>query len=149
PGLGRQDQALRWSRPLRRRAARMARPARIRMRSRKPCVLARRRLFGWKVRLLTVVSGQSVVLDHVGRAGGAEAGSLAGAERLRGPHPQPADPLATARFAESKLEGPVRTAHSSPERPGHLPRVRIGTGQGQTEARRSPPRVAKNLRHAD
>jgi hypothetical protein len=32
----------------------MARPARVRMRSRKPCVLARRRLFGWKVRLLTV-----------------------------------------------------------------------------------------------
>jgi len=35
------------SRPLRRRAARMARPARVRMRSRKPWVLARRRLFGW------------------------------------------------------------------------------------------------------
>jgi hypothetical protein len=36
-----------------RRAAMMARPARVRIRSRKPCVLARRRLFGWKVRLLT------------------------------------------------------------------------------------------------
>src|SRR4051794_40179042 len=32
----------------------MARPARVRMRSRKPCVFARRRLFGWKVRLLTI-----------------------------------------------------------------------------------------------
>ena len=31
----------------------MARPARVRMRRRKPWVLARRRLFGWKVRLLT------------------------------------------------------------------------------------------------
>ena len=31
----------------------MARPARVRIRSRKPCVLARRRLLGWKVRLLT------------------------------------------------------------------------------------------------
>lgn len=41
------------SRPLRRRAARIARPARVRMRSRKPCVFARRRLFGWNVRLLT------------------------------------------------------------------------------------------------
>jgi hypothetical protein len=40
-------------RPLRRRAARTARPARVRMRSRNPCVLARRRLFGWNVRLLT------------------------------------------------------------------------------------------------
>lgn len=40
-------------RPLRRRAARIARPARVRMRSRKPWVFARRRLFGWKVRLVT------------------------------------------------------------------------------------------------
>jgi hypothetical protein len=39
-------------RPLRRRAERIARPARVRMRRRKPCVLARRRLFGWYVRLL-------------------------------------------------------------------------------------------------
>jgi hypothetical protein len=40
-------------RPLRRRAARIARPARVCIRTRKPCVLARRRLFGWNVRLLT------------------------------------------------------------------------------------------------
>lgn len=39
-------------RPLRRRAERMDRPARVRIRRRKPCVFARRRLFGWKVRLL-------------------------------------------------------------------------------------------------
>lgn len=61
PGLGRQDQALSWSRPLRLRAERMARPARVRMRSRKPCVFARRRLFGWNVRLLTGAPGR----DHV------------------------------------------------------------------------------------
>ena len=41
------------SRPLRRRAAMIARPARVRIRRRNPCVLARRRLFGWNVRLLT------------------------------------------------------------------------------------------------
>jgi hypothetical protein len=46
-------QADRRARPLDRRAERMARPARVRMRSRKPWVFARRRLFGWKVRLLT------------------------------------------------------------------------------------------------
>src|SRR5207253_8380084 len=61
PRLGRQDQALSRSRPLRLRAARTARPARVRMRSRKPCVLARRRLFGWNVRLLTGAPGR----DHV------------------------------------------------------------------------------------
>jgi len=64
PGLGRQDQALRWSRPLRLRAARMARPARVRMRSRKPCVLARRRLFGWNVRLLTGTPGKGSWCGH-------------------------------------------------------------------------------------
>jgi hypothetical protein len=46
-------QALRRARPLWRRAARTARPARVRMRSRKPWVFALRRLFGWNVRLLT------------------------------------------------------------------------------------------------
>src|SRR5688500_1580453 len=47
-------------RPLRRRDDRIERPARVRMRSRKPCFLARRRLFGWYVRWLTG-------LPHVGR----------------------------------------------------------------------------------
>ncbi len=54
-GRGEQaSQADRRLRPLLRRAARIARPARVRMRSRNPWVRDRRRLFGWKVRLLTV-----------------------------------------------------------------------------------------------
>ena len=52
----RRPQAESSERPLRRRAARMLRPARVRIRRRKPWVLARRRLFGWKVRLLTMFS---------------------------------------------------------------------------------------------
>ena len=63
PGLRRQDQALSRSRPLCLRAARTARPARVRIRSRKPCVFARRRLFGWNVRLLTGTPGKRD-LDH-------------------------------------------------------------------------------------
>jgi hypothetical protein len=55
-GRGEQAQADRLLRPLRRRAARIARPARVRMRRRNPWVRARRRLFGWKVRLLTAES---------------------------------------------------------------------------------------------
>jgi len=43
-------------RPFARRRARIARPARVRMRMRKPCRLWRRRLFGWKVRLVIVGS---------------------------------------------------------------------------------------------
>jgi hypothetical protein len=46
-------QAESLARPLPRRAERIARPARVRIRSRKPWVRLRRRLLGWKVRLLT------------------------------------------------------------------------------------------------
>jgi len=53
PQSARTAQADSFSRPLRRRFARMARPARVRMRRRKPCLRARRRLLGWYVRLLT------------------------------------------------------------------------------------------------
>src|SRR5699024_3379777 len=49
------SQAESSARPLARRAFRMLRPARVRMRARKPCFLARRRLFGWNVRLLMVL----------------------------------------------------------------------------------------------
>ncbi len=45
------DQADNARRPLRRRLDTIERPARVRIRSRKPCTRARRRLFGWKVRL--------------------------------------------------------------------------------------------------
>lgn len=38
-------------RPLRRRAETIARPARVFIRARKPCLRERRRLLGWKVRL--------------------------------------------------------------------------------------------------
>ena len=44
--------AERWMRPLARRAAKTARPARVAMRARKPCFLARRRVLGWKVRFV-------------------------------------------------------------------------------------------------
>ena len=60
------DQAERFSRPLRRRAAMMARPARVRMRRRKPWVFARRRLFGWKVRFDTSSSVRSLGHRHDG-----------------------------------------------------------------------------------
>ena len=55
-GRGRSDQALRTLRPLRRRAARTARPPAVAMRARKPCVLARLRVLGWKVLFTTVHS---------------------------------------------------------------------------------------------
>ena len=59
------DQADRRARPLARRADRIARPARVRIRSRKPWVFERRRLFGWKVRLLTSGTPSSSCSPHV------------------------------------------------------------------------------------
>ena len=48
------DYAERRLRPLRRRRLRMARPCRVRMRARKPCLRFRRRLFGWNVRFTSL-----------------------------------------------------------------------------------------------
>ncbi len=65
------DYAVRDLRPLLRRAETMARPARVRIRVRKPCLWARRRLFGWKVRLplATVLTPCSVVRARRASAG--------------------------------------------------------------------------------
>ena len=59
PGTHRcgQPETLRRLRPLRRRAARIDRPARVRIRRRKPCVFARRRVFGWYVRFPLAILG--------------------------------------------------------------------------------------------
>jgi hypothetical protein len=63
-------QTARRLRPLPRRADRIARPARVRIRRRKPCVLARRRLFGWYVRLLTMCSGYRQAARKTARGSG-------------------------------------------------------------------------------
>jgi hypothetical protein len=62
----RPDQADSVSRPLRRRAAKMARPARVRIRSRNPWTRERRRLFGWKVRL-PLLTAQLLLVSTFGR----------------------------------------------------------------------------------
>ena len=90
------SQAASRSRPFRRRAASTARPARVRIRSRNPCVLWRRRLLGWKVRLLTAGlhevgdCRQTAVGHHPARAGPlhgtcAQAGGQNGRWRAGGP----------------------------------------------------------------
>jgi len=58
PDQAREDQTVSWWRPLSRRAFKTARPARVRIRARKPCVLARLRWFGWYVRF-TKTSSQT------------------------------------------------------------------------------------------
>ena len=51
-----QIQADKRLRPLARLALKMARPARVSMRARKPCLRLRFRLLGWKVRLLIIAT---------------------------------------------------------------------------------------------
>jgi hypothetical protein len=50
-------------RPFSRRALMMDRPARVRIRARKPCLRARRRVLGWKVRF-TAGSGHDVGVER-------------------------------------------------------------------------------------
>lgn len=57
------DQTDSARRPLRRRPDTIARPARVRIRNRKPCTRARRRLFGWKVRLPLATAFSSLSLS--------------------------------------------------------------------------------------
>jgi len=47
------DQADSFLRPFKRRAFKIARPARVDMRARKPCLAERRFWFGWYVRFIT------------------------------------------------------------------------------------------------
>ncbi len=99
-------QTLTRARPLRRRAARTARPARVRMRSRNPCVFARRRLFGWNVRLLTGTPGT--------QAGRVSAGTLQHAAPVSGHGEQ--NPAAGR--AKRKVCGPGTSGQTAP---GSLP----------------------------
>ena len=84
------DQAESARRPLRRRPDTIARPARVRIRRRKPCTRARRRLFGWKVRLPLATTFSSLCCHpaaqtlRIGRVCGSTGGGLGAAGR-RGP----------------------------------------------------------------
>jgi len=71
--LGQADRLLR---PLRRRAPRIARPARVRIRNRNPCVLARLRLLGWKVRFPLLTSEPTPGLTSCSRSRRASRRSL-------------------------------------------------------------------------
>ena len=103
------------SRPLRRRLARIARPARVRIRRRNPCVLARRRLFGWNVRLLTAKLHQKE-----------------GKARLRRPHTGGRSSLRSAGHTVKRAPSPG--SHPAPRRgqadtPGDDHRLPTGCGE--------------------
>jgi hypothetical protein len=64
---GRQAESL--ARPRRRRFRMMARPPRVLIRARKPCLRARRRLLGWKVRFDTTDASRGIGVDECTRRG--------------------------------------------------------------------------------
>ena len=69
-------------RPFARRAERMARPARVRIRRRKPWFFARRRLLGWKVRLLIITP--CVSTKNLSKLSDMNTGLKASKKRLEG-----------------------------------------------------------------
>jgi hypothetical protein len=88
----------------------------VRMRSRKPCVLARRRLFGWKVRLLTVRLQQ---LGDRRRSWGSVADGRGGRDRQSGRTSGVGD-----ECRDHRVSTHIRADNSST--------VRIAPGSGQT-----------------
>ena len=80
------DQADNARRPLRRRLDTIERPARVRIRRRKPCTRARRRLFGWKVRLPLATAFSSFYRAQISEPSGRSrfASTLGGSGRAAG-----------------------------------------------------------------
>jgi hypothetical protein len=126
------DQTASWSRPLRRRAASTARPARVRMRSRKPWTFARRRLFGWNVRLLT---GTPDSMRCKGRTCHWSRGQILARPRPGSPHRrdkgQPVNGKGDRCAGQTEPSAPPGTArspgfhHGTPRFPQHSRRRRL------------------------
>ncbi len=129
-------QAESCSRPLARRAARIARPARVRMRSRKPCVLARRRLLGWKVRLLTDRSWEGAGTSRSGLGLLGRSTCTTGGRSRRAP---PATPM--------RCRG-RRAHHLSSTRVGaHPGRIRLAPLEPGRARRSTPTDVLTTIGH--
>jgi hypothetical protein len=106
------NQADSVSRPLRRRAAKMARPARVRILSRNPWVRARRRLFGWKVRL-PLLTAQNLLVSTCSRP---SSGVSCSSTAVSG--------FSYQRVASSLLATTTRARETDPLLAGDLTRVR-------------------------
>ena len=81
----RSDHALSLWRPFRRRERRTARPPRVDLRARKPCFIARLRLFGWNVRFMKISSGHKHRPTKASVASSYSATRLLGDTDLSGP----------------------------------------------------------------
>lgn len=126
-------QAERRVRPLERRFARIARPARVRIRARKPCLRARRRLLGWKVRFMVPAPGERSAAfeprppaDKRTRAPQATAYSSKRSNRgpfVRNPHPTPHPGRLTSYSPAKPPATPPAWIHTPAERRDLFPVV--------------------------
>src|SRR3954468_14166267 len=122
----------------------IARPARVRIRSRKPWVLDRRRLFGWNVRLLTRYSHYTASAGRIRRWGGARGArgrrcaapwdprKLVAADGMR-----PQTPASITEETRRPTAGRIPTAHDPPDGP------RCPDDAPRRRARKTGPIVAR------
>jgi hypothetical protein len=141
---GRQAESL--ARPRRRRFRMMARPPRVLIRARKPCLRARRRLLGWKVRFDTTDASRGIGVDECTRRGAdpaerrttppANRGSRGRATRTCTGATECAE--RTALFAPTATGGPGSRRGRRPQ-PGRLASARAGAvpSRGRRPAERA------------
>src|SRR3954452_19680803 len=104
----------------------IARPARGRIRSRKPWVLDRRRLFGWNVRLLTRYSHYTTSTVRTHRWTGTREGTGANPDRpAQGRGNGPERPQTPTSITE---DGRRPANRSDPDRPWSTPQARRPRG---------------------
>ena len=119
------DQAERRARPLRRRAFKMLRPARVDMRWRKPWFLARRRWLGWKVRFTWGSSCDRSAREPAGGAMGRTVAPTRGRRRAlpeKGRGWPPLAAIAAGREGEGqRSKGPERGVPPGPNEPLRQP----------------------------
>jgi hypothetical protein len=138
---------VRRARPLLRRLARTERPARVRMRRRKPCFLCRRRLLGWYVRFM-LKSFRGLLCESAwnwppSTTGGCTAGSRQGPDPTSIRHARSADTDRSASYTVRHLH---RRRHAGAARipPANL--WTIGCNAGAIRLASTPRRTAAGIR---
>ena len=135
------SQAESFWRPLRRRAATIARPARVRIRRRKPCFLLRRRVFGWYVRLLTGM------LPYGIRSRSGQAGMTMGTRPGSGGSTATAHPRAIkSRACDRSRSDPTSQRYGAHQRRSNRPHIRKSPSRTSHRATLQGPEAAG---HAD
>jgi hypothetical protein len=115
-------QAVSLARPRRRRFRTIRWPARVRMRTRKPCLRARRRFLGWNVRFTTGPLDRSGLEDSTGTSG-----TRSGAGRSATPGSSTGRRVAGCARLVQTTSGGKRTGQRRPTATGRAARRQVPT----------------------